>query len=102
MCLRTMSKHIFVYEVIGIKRGEKAVGLSKERLAMTALNLFSVRLCRRRVMRTHPSGTTLSELSGKWGRGKAPIGNPGAAAPNPSHAVLAAGALSEYSEYSVV
>ena len=51
-CLRTVSKHIFVYVVIAIKRGEKAVGLSKERLAMTALNLFSVRLCRRRVMRT--------------------------------------------------
>ena len=42
---------------------------------MTALNLFSVRLCRRRVMRTQTSGTTLSELSGKWGRGKAPTGN---------------------------
>ena len=61
-----------MYVVIAIKRGEKAAGLSKERLAMTALNLFSVRLCRRRVMRTQPSGTTLSELSGK------------------SHAVLAA------------
>ena len=64
-CRRTMSRHILANVVIAIKRGEKAAGLSKERLAMTALNLFSVRLCRRRVMRTQPSGTTLSELSGK-------------------------------------